>query len=67
MSILDEIDRIDGIIECTPQNVAALIAEIRRLRAQNARQQRWLEGEVERLLRDTLDFLRQRFPPVDQP
>jgi hypothetical protein len=32
MSAIEEMDRQDGIIHCTPQAVAELVAEIRRLR-----------------------------------
>jgi hypothetical protein len=46
--ILAEIDRQDGIIECTPQNVGALIAEVRRLRADRA----WLRALLSESLAD---------------
>jgi len=37
MTAVDEMDRLNGIIECTPQAVRELINEIKRLRADNER------------------------------
>src|SRR6187399_2290680 len=37
MTAVDEMDRLNGIIECTPQAVRELVNEIKRLRAENER------------------------------